>query len=146
MTHTPAHCPKCIINGGFVAPAADLYHQLTLSDAAERLAAVATAASETFKHAIEIGALPAPEVDNWKGCDEAAEIMSWVGKQFGHSSGESRGVREEKMNEWARTFAAVAHGVVSGEPHQHEHAGHAEHAHADDSTGNLTDEPPEDLT
>lgn len=139
MPHGGSHgengCPKCIINGRFVATAAGLYHRLTHSDAAEQLSVVAAAADEVFKHAIEADILTAPEADEWEGCDEAAEIMSWVDERLGVATGvdevpQQQQKREDKMNAWTRMFAAVAHGVVAGKPHQHEHAGH-EHEHDD---------------
>lgn len=109
-------CVKIILNGGFMASAAELLANLerqgnpSVRAAALRLAEIARAYVTVAEHAIKYGALKRVGADlDWHGCEQGKAIMVWV-----RASGYVSDSAAAQMNEWADDLLAQMQALMSG--------------------------------
>ena len=119
---------KVVIDGGFVAAAADLLAETVGSDhplhaPARYLASVVRADVAGITLGMQIGTIKLADVPkHWDGCHRATEIMAWVGavrRQYaGHALSPNETQRLDaavvQLEEWAEDDYQAALAIVAG--------------------------------
>lgn len=113
-------CQKLIINGHFMAIAAEHLANVSvgeLLDAAVRLATAARYHVAIADAATEAGIMQrVGGLSDWNGCDQAEQLHAWLMEREGPD--DVLGVRLSSavamMNKWADDEYAHAHAIISG--------------------------------